>query len=110
MKMSHEDFDAGERAGRQWLENDARGQLSEEQYLALPRNLARIYNNPGDLVHRDDSADHAADAYAALTGDLECHSRATVERFWAGILPRAASEYSEEFFFGFLHGVASGVY
>jgi hypothetical protein len=108
--MDNEDFDAGVNAGREWLETAALNQLGEEQYLALPKNVELVYNNKGDLVHRDENADHAADTYATLTGDRDYRSRATVERFWARILPRPADEYTEEFFFGFLHGVASELY
>jgi hypothetical protein len=71
--------------------------------------VGRILNNPGDLLHQDENADPAADAYAALTGDFECHSRATVRAFWARILPGNIDDYSAAFFLGFLTAVAREV-
>jgi hypothetical protein len=103
------DFDAGKEAGQRWIAGPVFDPLSEEQVLALPKNVDRIYNDRGDLVHVDDNADAAADAYAALTGDLECHSRETVRAFWARILPGDLDRYSDDFFLGFLTAVACEV-
>jgi len=61
--------------------------LSAAQLRALPKNLDQVPNNPGDLVHQDEHAGHAADAYAALIGDLEYHSREPMKAFWSRLLP-----------------------
>jgi hypothetical protein len=103
------DSAAGREAGRRWAESAAVQQLSEEQFRALGENLGGLFNDKGDLVHQDENADPAADAYAAPTGDWDCRSRATVRAFWARILPGDLDDYGEEFFTGFLTGAASEV-
>jgi hypothetical protein len=110
MDDTRQDYKAGREAGLAWIQSAAFNQLSKEQLLALPANLDKIVNNSGDLVHQDENADHAADAYAALTGDRECHSRATVRAFWEPILQADPASYSEWFYYGFLMGVAAKVF
>jgi hypothetical protein len=83
-------------------------QLSKPQIKALPRNVELVQNDRGDPVHRDENADPAADAYAALTRDRDCLSRAKVRRFWSYILPGDLEGYGEGFFTGFLNEVALG--
>ncbi|SRR5579885_3411730 len=107
--MKDRDFDAGREAGQRWIHGPAFEQLSEEQIHALPQNLDRSMNNRGDLIHQDENADPAADAYAALTGDLDCHSRETVRAFWARALPDNDGSEDETFYLGFLMGVSDEV-
>jgi hypothetical protein len=101
-----ESFQAGMEAGLAWLTDQAAEQLREEQLYALGRNVGLVYNDPGDLLHEDANADHAADAYAALTGDRDCCSRAKVREFWARILPGRIDDYDQAFYIGFLTAVA----
>jgi hypothetical protein len=106
------DFDAGVKAGEEWAKHQAADLLSREQLHALPLNLERMdrlegerYANQEAGLHIDEAEDPAADAYAALTGDFDFTSRATVREFWGRILPGELDGYGEDFFAGFLLGV-----
>ena len=103
------DYDAGRDAGVAWIEGPALDSLAPEQVAALGANLGRVYHNASNRLHQDENADHAADAYAALTGDMECRSREAVRKFWSHILPRDIDDYSEDFYFGFIMGVTAVV-
>jgi hypothetical protein len=110
------DFEAGVRAGEQWIQGPHLDHLSEEQLRALPRNLARLDRLEYDRratadagTHAGGPEDPAADAYAALTGDLDCTGRGKVREFWGRVLPGDLGGYGGDFFQGFLHGVMRGV-
>jgi hypothetical protein len=101
-------FEEGREAGRSWLKGAALQQLSIQQLLALPEHVAQVFDGSGEFLHKGGDDDRAADAYAAVTGDLDCRSRATIRDFWARALPDDLGAYGEEFFRGFLAAVAGG--
>jgi hypothetical protein len=111
--MSTEEGKREEERGYQtaslWVAGGGLAVLSEDQLDHLDRNLETFTNNRGELDHQDEHADPAADGSAALTGDLECRSRAVVREFWTQILEYDLDSYSEPFLVGFAFGVQAHV-
>jgi hypothetical protein len=103
-----EAFDAGVKAGR--LATEAGGVLwqvlSEDQLRKLDVNLDKIYNRP---LWMEEDADVVAEGYAALTGDRDLRERRVAVEFWRQVLGEDVEGYSQDFFNGFLQGVAEVV-
>jgi hypothetical protein len=104
------DEERGKETARRWIAGGGLATvLSDAQLRNLGRNLETFTNNSAELVCLDEHADPATDLYAALTGDLDCRSRATVRAFWERVLGADPEGYSECFLVGFAFGVQGHV-